>query len=122
MVVVCQESCTGVRSFNFTVDEDRNPIEALAKKYLEIPCASMTPNTRRVQLIETLIGEYGIQGVVDLTWQACHTFNVESHKVKEQVENGFQLPYLHIETDYSEHDREQLRTRIQAFLEMIIYK
>jgi benzoyl-CoA reductase/2-hydroxyglutaryl-CoA dehydratase subunit BcrC/BadD/HgdB len=121
-VVVCQEGGSGVRSFNFTVDENRNPIEVLAEKYLEIPCASMTTNTRRIQLIETLIREYGIEGVGDLTWQACHTLNVESHKVKEQVENGFQLPYLHIETNYSQHDREQLRTSIQAFLEMIIYK
>jgi benzoyl-CoA reductase/2-hydroxyglutaryl-CoA dehydratase subunit BcrC/BadD/HgdB len=118
-LVVCQESCSGIRSFNFTVDEGKGPFESLAEKYLDIPCASMTPNTRRLELIDRLIRKYNIHGVVDLTWQACHTFNVESYRVKEHVENTFQLPYLHIETDYSLYDREQLRTRIEAFLEMI---
>lgn len=28
-------------------------------------------------------------------------------------------PYLHLETDYAEHDTEQLKTRIEAFLEMV---
>jgi benzoyl-CoA reductase/2-hydroxyglutaryl-CoA dehydratase subunit BcrC/BadD/HgdB len=27
--------------------------------------------------------------------------------------------YLHLETDYAEHDTEQLKTRIEAFLEMV---
>ena len=29
------------------------------------------------------------------------------------------LPTLHIETDYSESDTEQLRTRVEAFLELL---
>jgi len=39
--------------------------------------------------------------------------------VKESLQKHPGLPFLHIETDYSSADIEQLRTRIEAFLEMI---
>jgi len=56
---------------------------------------------------------------VDLTWQACHTYNVEAYKVRNFLRDKFDLPSLHIETDYSEADAEQLKVRIEAFLEMV---
>ena len=56
---------------------------------------------------------------MDLTWQACHTYNVEAFQIRELAEETFNLPYLHLETDYSESDTEQLRVWIEAFLEMI---
>ncbi|MGC8491739.1 MAG: 2-hydroxyacyl-CoA dehydratase, partial [Syntrophobacteraceae bacterium] len=65
-----------------------------------------------------LIGEYHIDGVVDLTWQCCHTYNIESRLTEDFIANTHGLPFLHIETDYSNSDTEQLRTRIEAFLEM----
>lgn len=60
-----------------------------------------------------------VDGVVDLTWQACHTYNVESYRIGKFVEKNFHLPFLHIETDYSDSDTEQLRVRIEAFLEIM---
>ncbi len=39
--------------------------------------------------------------------------------IKEFLEDRFDLPFLHIETDYSASDTEQLRTRIEAFLELV---
>ncbi|MFA6811292.1 MAG: 2-hydroxyacyl-CoA dehydratase family protein, partial [Desulfoplanes sp.] len=43
----------------------------------------------------------------------------ESFSLREHVEQNHGLPFLHIETDYSQSDTEQLRTRIEAFLEML---
>jgi len=57
--------------------------------------------------------------VIDLTWQACHTYNLESYLVAKAVKDDIGLPFLHLETDYSQSDVETLRVRIEAFLEMI---
>ncbi len=116
--VVCFENCSGYKQI-FQVNEKKDPITALAEKYLEIPCSVMSPNKGRFDLIEKMTGDFLIDGVVDLTWQACHTYNIEAYNVKKFVQNRLNLPYLHLETDYSESDTEQLRVRIEAFLEMI---
>ena len=66
--------------------------------------------------METLTFE--AEGVVEMTLQACHTYNIEAKSIEKRVkEKG--LPYIHIETDYSQADVGQLDTRIAAFLEMI---
>src|SRR5699024_5296769 len=72
--VVALENCTGYKSLDTMVDEDKDPIDALAEKYLSTPCSCMTPNNDRLDLIKRLAEEYEVDGVVDLTWQACHTY------------------------------------------------
>jgi benzoyl-CoA reductase/2-hydroxyglutaryl-CoA dehydratase subunit BcrC/BadD/HgdB len=91
----------------------------IAEQYLKIPCSCMSPNPERFELLGRLIKEFRVDGVVDLTWQACHTYNIESHVIKQRVEEEHGLPFLQIETDYSESDTERLRIRIEAFLEMM---
>ncbi|GAU08634.1 double-cubane-cluster-containing anaerobic reductase [Desulfoplanes formicivorans] len=118
--VAVQEHCSSLKDFNLLVDQDEPDLyRTLAKRYLDTPCSCMTPNTGRLDLISELINDYSIDGVVDLTWQCCHTYNVESFSLREHVEQKHQLPFLHIETDYAQSDTEQLRTRIEAFLEML---
>lgn len=118
-VVVCLENCTGFKNFDLLVDETGDPFEALARRYLRIPCSCMTPNQGRFDLISRLTRDFQIQGIVDQTWQCCHTYNVEAHGIKTLAEQTLKVPFLHIETDYSESDTEQLRTRIEAFLEIV---
>jgi benzoyl-CoA reductase/2-hydroxyglutaryl-CoA dehydratase subunit BcrC/BadD/HgdB len=116
--VVVMENCSGYKKF-FTVSENSDPLRAIAEQYLKIPCSCMSPNPGRVDLLNQLIEEFRVDGVVDLTWQACHTYNVESHVVRQLVEDRHGLPFLQIETDYSESDTERLRVRIEAFLELM---
>jgi benzoyl-CoA reductase/2-hydroxyglutaryl-CoA dehydratase subunit BcrC/BadD/HgdB len=119
-LVPVQEHCSSLKAFAALVDEtDPDPYHALARRYLDTPCSCMTPNTGRLDLISELVADYAIDGVVDLTWQCCHTYNVESFSLREHVEHNHGLPFLHIETDYGQSDTEQLRTRIEAFLEML---
>jgi benzoyl-CoA reductase/2-hydroxyglutaryl-CoA dehydratase subunit BcrC/BadD/HgdB len=112
------ENCSGYKKA-FTVDEDKEPIMAIAEQYLQTPCSVMSPNKGRFELISRLTQEFSIDGVIDLTWQGCHTYNVEAYSIKQFVQETLQLPYLQIETDYSESDVEQMKVRIEAFLEMI---
>ncbi|MDL2267560.1 2-hydroxyacyl-CoA dehydratase family protein, partial [Desulfovibrio sp. OttesenSCG-928-G15] len=70
------------------------------------------------EVLAELVKEFQVDAVVDLTWQGCHTYNVEAYSVKKFVTEELGLPGLHLETDYATSDTEQLRVRIEAFLEM----
>ena len=117
--VVVYENCGGAKSVDRLIDEDAEDIyQAIAERYLAIGCSVMTPDTNRYELLERLLDEYQVEGVVEMTLQACHTYNIEAKSIEKRVkEKG--LPYIHIETDYSQADVGQLDTRIAAFLEMI---
>jgi len=117
-VVVAFENCSGYKQA-FQVDEDKDPMDALAAQYLATPCSVMSPNTGRFELLGRMIADFNVDGVVDLTWQACHTYNVEAYGIDAFVQETFGLPTLHLETDYAQSDTEQLRVRIQAYLEML---
>ena len=78
----------------------------------------MTPNAKRLDLLESLAGDYAVDGMVDLILQACHTYNVESFQVHERMESRG-IPCITVETDYYQGDVEQLSTRMGAFVEMM---
>ncbi|KNF08382.1 2-hydroxyglutaryl-CoA dehydratase beta subunit HgdB [Gottschalkia purinilytica] len=118
-VVVCFETCGGAKSNDELVDENIDPIDALAQKYLNIPCSCISPNEKRFKLLNKLIDQYKVDGIIEVILQSCHTYNVESFKVKKFVNNKKDLPYMSIETDYSQSDASQLKTRISAFIEML---
>jgi benzoyl-CoA reductase/2-hydroxyglutaryl-CoA dehydratase subunit BcrC/BadD/HgdB len=89
----------------------------LAEKYFHLPCSVMTPNTRRLEGLEQLAKTYRPDCVIELIWQGCLTYAVESALVRELVEEKLRLPYLKIETDYSPGDSARLSLRIEALLE-----
>ncbi|MFC1957415.1 double-cubane-cluster-containing anaerobic reductase, partial [Chloroflexota bacterium] len=120
--VVCEESCIGTRFFSELVSENGGTVEeqlrAIADRYMQIHCACFTPNEERLNDIVRLAREYQVDGVVHYNLQFCHTYANEAVKVEKTLaEEG--IPLLRIETDYSDEDVGQLRTRIDAFLEML---
>lgn len=119
-IVVTYESCTGAKSIDKLVDEENPDVyDALARRYLNIGCSVMTPNPNRLELLGRLIDEYKVDGVVEMTLQACHTYNVETRAIRRFVNEEKKIPYINVETDYSQADVGQLNTRIAAFIEML---
>ncbi len=116
--VVCFESCGAYKKVE-PVAVVGDPLTAIAERYLSIPCACMSPNDGRMKLVEQLVGEFAADGVIDLTWQGCHTYNIESYSLKKHIQEHTKAHFMQIETDYSESDTEQLKVRIEAFLEMV---
>ncbi|WP_343213566.1 2-hydroxyacyl-CoA dehydratase family protein [Geobacter grbiciae] len=82
-------------------------------------CSCMSPNQGRFELVERLALEFQADGVIDLTWQGCHTYNIESYSLKKYLQERTAIPFFQIETDYSESDTEQLKVRIEAFLKIL---
>lgn len=118
-VVVVHDACSGIKCIDRRIDEDADPLDALTRYTLGVPCACMSPNPGRVDLLKRSVATYRVDGVIDTVWQGCHTFNVESVDVARATRGELGLPYLKIETDYSVNDVEQLRTRIEAFVEQL---
>lgn len=120
--VVCEETCTGTRYFENFVDEDASTLEdqmkALADRYLNINCACFTPNEGRIDDIVRLYKEYSADGVVYFSLPFCQTYATEFKKVKEALDREG-IPVIMIETGYSLQDAGQIKTRLEAFFEML---
>ena len=118
-VVVALDACSGMKAFTGEIEENTgDPITAIARRYLQIPCACMTPNPRRLDGISEMIETFRPHVVVDFILQACHAYNVESYKVGEHVAARHGLPFLKVESDYSDSDVGRIRTRVEAMLEI----
>jgi len=120
--VVAEESCVGTRYFTDLVEPKGESLNdllwAIDEKYSKIPCACFTPNNRRIESITELAKQFKVEGVICYTLQNCLDYNVEGVKV-ELALKAQNLPMLKIETDYTMGDSEQIKTRIQAFMEII---
>jgi benzoyl-CoA reductase/2-hydroxyglutaryl-CoA dehydratase subunit BcrC/BadD/HgdB len=121
-VVVGEESCVGERNFGTFLDEDfsslQEGMQKIADRYMTINCACFTPNDERLTNIIDLARRLKVDGIIHYAIQFCTPYLMEAYKVKKVAE-AMEIPFLRIETDYSMEDIGQLKTRIEAFLEMI---
>ena len=121
-VLVGEESCVGERGTRNLVDDSGQTVEelmaAIVDRYWKIDCAVFTPNPERPEHIKQMAADYKAQGVIHYGLQFCQPYAMEAIPVEKKVEAGG-IPTLRIETDYSMEDAEQLKTRVEAFLEMI---
>ena len=120
--IVCEEMCTGTRYFENLVDESKTTLEdqymALAERYMKINCACFTPNEGRIDDILRLAKEYKVDGIIDVNLKFCNLYDTEGYFVEKAMKEAG-IPVLGIETDYTDSDAGQLRTRISAFIEML---
>ena len=120
--VVCEEACTGTRYFEGLVDETQTTLEgqirAIAERYMGINCACFTPNPGRVEDVLRLAKEYNVDGIIDVNLKFCNLYNTEKRTIGAAAAKAG-IPYLALETDYDDADAGQLRTRIEAFIEMM---
>ena len=121
-VIVGEESCIGTRNIRDLVDESGDTLEemldALVDRYMRIDCACFTPNQERLQNIVAMAQDLEVKGVIHFALNFCQPYAMEAFKVGRALE-GAGIPMLSIETDYSMEDVEQLKTRVDAFLEMV---
>ncbi len=119
-VVVAMENCTGLKPILDDVDLDEpDPLCAIARKYYHLPCSVMTPNVRRFETLRSLAAKFRPHCVIELVWQACLTYDIESFHVRKLAEEELHLPYLKITTDYSPSDSARIAARVEALFETI---
>ena len=122
-IIVFDELCSSNRILNDPVIVDETNmqelIRALAERYFfPCTCPCFSPNDERILRLKEAITNYNIEGVVYHTLRGCHLNNIEATKI-ELVLEGMGMPMLKLESEYDEGDVEQIRTRVEAFVEMI---
>ncbi len=121
-VIVGEEMCTGERGTRNLVKTNANTFEELidhiVDRYFEIDCAVFTPNPSRLENIKKMVKDYNADGVLHYGLQFCQPYQMESKVVEKELEKAG-IPVLLIETDYSQEDAGQIKTRIEAFIERI---
>ncbi len=121
-VIVGEESCIGTRNTRDLVDAGGGTLDqlldALVDRYAKIDCACFTPNVERLDHIVDMARDLKADGVVHYGLSFCQPYAIEAFKVGKALEAA-NIPMLAIETDYSMEDVEQLKTRVEAFLEML---
>lgn len=125
-VVVADESCAGDRNLydpvGNTENNLRDQIAAIASRYLApCVCPSFTPNNDRLTAIHRMVSDHAVDGILYHVLKGCVVYDFEVHRVENALKDSGH-PLLRIETDYTPEDVEQLRTRIEAFIEVLISK
>jgi predicted CoA-substrate-specific enzyme activase len=120
--IVAEDHCTGLSPFYQDTDPTGDPWRALADAYLDrAPCARQVPLEKRVQFSVDLAREYKVDAVLFTYLKFCPCYGL----TKGKFINAFQqagFPVLELGTDYSQGDVGQIKTRVEAFIEVLTEK
>jgi benzoyl-CoA reductase/2-hydroxyglutaryl-CoA dehydratase subunit BcrC/BadD/HgdB len=121
-VIVGEESCVGERGTRNLVADNGSTVddllEAIVDRYFQIDCAIFTPNPSRYEHVIQMTQDYKADGVILYNLQFCGPYQMENRIIERSLlKDGAKV--LTITTDYTTEDVEQIRTRVEAFLETL---
>jgi benzoyl-CoA reductase/2-hydroxyglutaryl-CoA dehydratase subunit BcrC/BadD/HgdB len=120
--IVGEESCVGERGNRNLTDDSGNTvdelIDAIVDRYFQVDCAIFTPNSDRLDHVKQMYHDYKADGVIHYGLQFCQPYQIESLPMEKKLEDD-RIPTLRIDSDYSMEDVEQVKTRVEAFIERI---
>ncbi len=119
-LVVTDELCTSTRYWSDPVVLDgRPPLEAISRRYLNnFPCARMVPSDERFDRILELARDYRVDGVISQIIRYCVPYAHDLPLITERLKQAG-IPTLALDVEYGTSGSGQVRTRVQAFLEML---
>jgi len=131
--VIMDDTCLGSRAYFPDVEVTDNPIHSLAYRYLvDIKCPRtfrgndvsatrkdyMADLEDRFGYLKDYAKEWNVNGVILESIRYCDTHGYEVPSIKDYFDS-IGLPSIYLEHDYSVPSLAQLRTRVQAFLEIL---
>jgi len=121
--IVADTLCTGAQScFDPVIVDERgrrSMLRALANTYVFASiCPCFISQTTRINRILDLAATSDADGVISYSLRLCQLFDVENYRITKTLK-ARQIPHINIRTDYSLEDTEQIRIRIEAFLETL---
>lgn len=118
--VVQDDLCSGARTLRLMVPEHSDPVEALTERYFNsffCPTKHMGVQAHAESLLKD-VKKSGARGIIFLLYKYCEPYYFDYPDLKFALEsNG--VPTLLLEVEDPSHAREQLKIRIQAFVEML---
>ncbi len=126
--VVMDDLCTGTRAFWHDVPLTTDPLDGIVDRYLdkvlcprtyrESPGEHQADMESRFGYLKQYSEDFKANSAILYIIRYCDTQELDVPDVRDYLQ-GKGYPVLHIEDDYSLATIGQLRTRIQAFLEMM---
>jgi len=119
--LVIDSLCNGSRYFwgEVALESFDSPIDALASYYLQkLPCPRVAPPEKRFEFINDLVKEFRVEGVISEIVRYCSIHIYDEPRVKARLED-VGVPSLTLEKEYTEAISGQVKTRVQAFIEML---
>ena len=125
-ILVADELCSGERLLYDPVGVDEwsmsDMLNAIAERYLmasTCPCfTSEDGNEDRINWLLNKTKEWNIQGVIYYVIRGCMLYAMEYTRVKKVMDSKG-VPVYYLDTEYTREDVGQMKTRIEAFLEML---
>jgi len=117
--VVADDWCTGSRYFWNTVDFNGDPLKAIARRYLDkVPSSFMYQHEQRFRHVAELAKRFGVEGAIMFVIKYCDTHMFDAPLLRDGLKD-MGLPVLYLEWEHSMSGFAGLRTRIEAFIEMV---
>lgn len=120
-LVVTDSTCFGSRLMWKAVDEEEEPLRALARYYIQDRCSCPRmygDQPRRIDHIRSLVKEFNVDGVIGERLLFCDPWLVEHYMTRQDLEADG-TPFLPLDREYIMSGKGQLRTRAQAFVESL---
>jgi benzoyl-CoA reductase/2-hydroxyglutaryl-CoA dehydratase subunit BcrC/BadD/HgdB len=125
-IIVAEEQCSGERILNDPVGVDEwsmdDMLNAISERYLmasTCPCfTSKDGNQDRINWLLNKVKEWNIQGVIYYVVRGCMLYAMEYTRVKKALDK-INVPVYYLDTEYTREDVGQMKTRVEAFLEML---
>jgi benzoyl-CoA reductase/2-hydroxyglutaryl-CoA dehydratase subunit BcrC/BadD/HgdB len=125
-VLVADELCSSDRLLYDPVGIDEwtmdDMINAISERYLmasTCPCfTSKDGNEDRINWLTTKIKEFKADGVIYYVVRGCMLYAMEYSRVKKALDK-LNIPVYYLDTEYTREDVGQMKTRVEAFLEML---
>jgi benzoyl-CoA reductase/2-hydroxyglutaryl-CoA dehydratase subunit BcrC/BadD/HgdB len=125
-IIVADEQCSGERILNDPVGVDEwsmdDMLNAISQRYLmasTCPCfTSKDGNQDRINWLLNKVKEWQVQGVIYYVVRGCMLYAMEYSRVKRALDK-INVPVYYLDTEYTREDVGQLKTRVEAFLEML---
>lgn len=120
--LVCEDISNRIRYFRTAVKIGKNPIDDVVEGYLnKPPSASVADCQKRAEYILNLIKEFKIGGVIYHVLKFDDPYLFEFPDIREFL-NKNSIPIVRIETEASRVSEGQVKTRLQAFVDMLSSK
>ena len=126
--VVADDLCPGAREYRADVETEGDLVRNLAERYLRgIKCGRTYEEVtgtyeesieHRFGHIGKAVKEYGVDGVVLYLYKYCDPYGFEVPALKSYL-SSLGMPVLYLEDEYTLSSIGRLKTRIQAFLEVL---
>jgi benzoyl-CoA reductase/2-hydroxyglutaryl-CoA dehydratase subunit BcrC/BadD/HgdB len=124
--LVADEMCSGERLLYDPVGVDEwsmdDMFNAIGERYLmasTCPCfTSKDGNEDRINWLLNKVKEWNVQGVIYYVVRGCMLYAMEYTRVKKVLDR-INMPVYYLDTEYTREDVGQMKTRVEAFLEML---